>query len=91
MNPEQRDPSLAAAMAVARRLLVRAIDVRFDLDEAFETANGSHRLSLPDRQRLRADAAALHKEIDRLTLALSLFDDPDPGEVLDEESDEAMV
>src|SRR5438093_186705 len=59
MNPEQRNPSLVAAVAVARRLLVRAIDIRFDLDEAVETANGSHRPTPAALERLRADAAAL--------------------------------
>jgi hypothetical protein len=76
MNPEQKDPALAAAVAVSRRLLVRAIDLRFNLDEAVERANGSHRLTPTGLQRLRADAAALQKEINRLALALSPADDP---------------
>jgi hypothetical protein len=91
MSPEQTDPSLAAAVAVARRLLMCAINLRFDLDEAVETANGSPWLAPPDLQRLRADAAALLRELDHLTRALPSETSPDLGAALEEESDEVAV
>ena len=88
MNPEQTDAALAAAVAASRRLLVRAIDLRFDLDEEVERANGSHRLPPTGLRRLRADAAALQKEIARLALALRPIEEPGLADVLEEVPDE---
>src|SRR5205809_1028704 len=70
VNSEQRNPTLAAAEAAARRLLVRAIDVRFDLEDAAEAIDGDHGLTRNDVRMLRAHADALRHEIDSLAIAL---------------------
>lgn len=89
MNPETPEAPLAQAMAAARRLLVQAIDLRFNLDEAAEAAAGSALLHA-DLHRLRAAAVTLQEEIDRVEAALEPeFDRHD--EILEEEQDEVTV
>jgi hypothetical protein len=89
MDPETQQLPLAEATAAARRLLVHAIDLRFDLDAAAEAAGGSG-LHRADVQRLRAAAVSIREEIDRLSAAL----EPDvhvSGEILEEEQDEVSI
>ena len=89
MHIQQRDQPLYAAQAAARRLLVRAIDLRFDLDDTADLAVGGASVSPVDLQRLRADAGALCREIDRLAEALSPV--CDPAGLEDEAIDEAAA
>jgi hypothetical protein len=70
MNPETLKEPLAAATTAARRLLVQAIDIRFELDEAAEAAAEGSALLHEDLRRLRFAAAELQETIDRLELAL---------------------
>jgi hypothetical protein len=70
MNPETLKEPLAAATTAARRLLVQAIDIRFELDEAAEAAAEGSALLHADLRRLRFAAAELQETIDRLELAL---------------------
>jgi hypothetical protein len=70
VNPKQRDLALAAASAAARRLLVRVIDLRFDLEDAAETIRADHGLTPDDLRLLRSDADALRREIELLADAL---------------------
>ena len=70
MNIQQQDQPLHDAQAAARRLLVRTIDLRFDLDDAADAIGRADSVSPVDLRRLRADADALCREIDRLAEAL---------------------
>lgn len=63
---EQRDETLRAAQVAARRLLVRAIDLRFDLDDTVDQARLADPMSWADLTQLRADSDAVRVEIDRL-------------------------
>jgi hypothetical protein len=90
MNPDTLNEPLAAATAAARRVLVQAIDLRFDLDEAAEAAAGGSVFLREALRRLSAAAVTLQREIDRLAAAL----EPEPDgrhEILEEEQDETMV
>lgn len=90
MSPDSVEETLSAATTAARRVLVQAIDLRFDLDEAAEAAaTGSASLSA-DLRRLRAAAAALQREIDRVAAALEPTSEG-RGEILEEQQDEAML
>jgi hypothetical protein len=70
VNPKQSDRALAAAEAAARRLLVRVIDLRFNLEDAAETVRADQSFTANDLQLLRSDADALRREIDLLADAL---------------------
>jgi hypothetical protein len=80
MNPEARNSHLSAAMAAARRLLIHAMDLRFDLDEAGEALSTDRDLEPGALHRLRQAAAAAQYEIECLAELLL----PDRGE--DEET-----
>lgn len=71
MNPERRDLALAAADAAARRLLLRTIDLRFDLDDAAIHCDGEQTPSQEEVWRLRTDAKLLRGAIEALADALS--------------------
>jgi hypothetical protein len=70
VNLPQQDQALQAAQAAARRLLLRTIDLRFDLDDTAETLGSRGSLHATDLQRLRSDADALRHAIDRLAEVL---------------------
>ena len=53
-------------MAAARRLLIHAMDLRFDLDEATETLSSDRGLDPRSLHRLRQAAAAAQHEIECL-------------------------
>jgi hypothetical protein len=89
VNPEERDSRLAAATTAARRLLVRAIDVRFALDEATETMDGDGGPTVQDMHQLRTDARALQHEVECLCRALWPRHQGDDGEA--EELDDEVV
>jgi hypothetical protein len=69
VNLSQQDQALQAAQAAARRLLLRAIDLRFDLDDTADAAGSRGPLRATDLRRLRSDADALCHAIDRLAEA----------------------
>jgi hypothetical protein len=77
---------MQAAQAAARRLLLRTIDLRFDLDDAADTLGSRGSLHATDLQGLRSDADALRHAIDRLAEALwsphteALLDDDEVDE-----------
>ncbi len=89
MNPDQ-NPSLAAAIAAARRLLIHAIDLRFDLDEIDEANHDGHGLDPGDLRRLRSAAAAVQREIENLANA-SPFAAGKPGEAFGIGEPESMA
>jgi hypothetical protein len=70
VNPERRDQALAAADAAARRLLLRVIDFRFDLEDATDSVHAGLDFSPRDLWRLRAAADVLCRTIDGLAEAL---------------------
>ena len=70
VNPKQSDLALAAADAAARRLLVRVIDLRLDLEDAGELIQADQLLSPGDLSALRTDAEAVRREVERLCSAL---------------------
>jgi len=87
MDPLNRETPLAAAAELARRVLISAMDIRFDLDEAIE-AGVRHELTSRDLEWLRADTIALQREIERL--AASLWPPANEAELLLEEEEEAI-
>jgi hypothetical protein len=89
VNSIQREQTLQAAQASARRLLVRAIDIRFNLDDTVESMAGEGHLNPVALRRLRADADALCREIDRL--ADAVWPLPDGATPEDDEVDEAAA
>ncbi len=89
VNNERRDLALAAARAAARRLLLRSIDIRFNLEDAAEAIHAGHDLTPQELCRLRADADAVGGEIEALADALW----PVPvgaGDLAEEENETAM-
>jgi hypothetical protein len=88
MDPLYKDTPLAAAAELARRVLISAMDIHFDLDDAIETAGGRHELTPRDLEWLRADAITLQREIERL--AASLWPAANEAELLLEEEEEAI-
>jgi len=81
---EQSDETIRAAQAAARRLLVRAIDLRFDLDDTADAARTGHGAAGINLLQLRADSDAVRVEIDRLAQLLLPVSDgsgPEPEDV----------
>ena len=70
MKFEQSDETIRAAQAAARRLLVRAIDLRFDLDDTADAARTGDGAAGINLVQLRADSDAVRVEIDRLAQLL---------------------
>jgi hypothetical protein len=70
VNPKQRDLALAAAEAAARRLLVRVIDLRFDLEDAADLIEAQRCLRPDELQNLRTDADVVRHEIELLVHSL---------------------
>jgi hypothetical protein len=79
MDALQRRQALEAANAAARRLLLCAIDIRFDLEEVFEADPDGHRLSSSDLHRLRAAAGMVQDEIERLAQMVHSRSSPPDG------------
>ena len=89
VNPKLRDQPFSAAQAAARQLLLRAIDLRFDLDETADTLDLGDSAASVAAQRLGADAEALSREIQRVAEALRPLVDGASEE--DEEACEAAA
>ena len=89
MQPDPLRAPLAAADAVARRLLTHAMDIRFDLEDTREQVEAAELPTRGDLRRLRESIFALQEEVDRLEEALWPFD-LDPDYRLEEETDEVL-
>jgi hypothetical protein len=78
-----QDQTLQAAQAAARQLLVRAIDLRFDLDDTADAVRTSDPITWGELKRLRADTEAVREAVERLSglVAARPMADEDDDEV----------